>query len=49
MQRSPQSSHRVMGALAIDLSVMAQPFTVATSQAQQPKPNNLFILTDNLG
>jgi Sulfatase len=49
MQQSPQSSHRVMGALAIGLSLMAQPLVVATARAQQPKPNILFILADNLG
>jgi arylsulfatase A-like enzyme len=44
-----QSSHRVMGALAIGLSLVAQPLIVATAQAQQPKPNVVFILADNVG
>ena len=43
------SSYRVMGALAIGLSLMAQPLIVATAQAQQPKPNVVFILADNVG
>lgn len=49
MRQSPQSSHRVMGALAIGLSLVAQPLVVATARAQQPKPNVVFILADNVG
>ena len=49
MQQSSQSSCRVMGALAIGLSLMSQPLIVATARAQQPKPNILFILADNVG
>lgn len=44
-----QSSCCVMGALAIGLSLMSQPLIVATARAQQPKPNILFILADNVG
>lgn len=49
MQQSSQSSCCAMGALAIGLSLMSQPLIVATARAQQPKPNILFILADNVG
>jgi len=39
----------MLGALAIGLGLTAQPLLGATALAQQPKPNILFILADNLG
>src|SRR6266536_62543 len=44
-----QLSRRNVGALAIGLCLIAQPLLVATAPAQQPKPNILFILADNIG
>jgi hypothetical protein len=38
-----------MGALAIGLSLRAQPLVVTTARAQQPKPNVVSILADNDG
>ncbi|WP_413814307.1 hypothetical protein [Bosea sp. Root483D1] len=49
MPRLSQSSRSVMGALAIGFSLIVQPLGVSSVQAQQPKPNVLFILADNMG
>ena len=48
MQQSSHSSQRLMGALAISL-LIAQPVMPVTARAQQPQPNILFILADNVG
>ncbi len=49
MQRLSQSSRSVMGALAIGFSLIVQPLGISSAQAQQTKPNVLFILADNMG
>ena len=40
---------RMLRAFAIGLCLTAQPLLVSTTSAQQPKPNILFILADNIG
>ena len=40
---------RMLRAFAIGLCLTAQPLLVLTASAQQPKPNILFILADNIG
>lgn len=49
MRQLQQSSQRVIGALAIGLSLLAQPQCVSPAWSQQPKPNILFVLADNMG
>lgn len=49
MRQFPQSSQRVIGVLAIGLSLLAQPQCVSPAWSQEPKPNVLFILADNMG
>ena len=40
---------QMLSALAIGPCLVAYPLIVATASAQQPKPNILFILADNIG
>jgi arylsulfatase A-like enzyme len=40
---------QMLGALVIGSCLVAHPLLVATASAQQPKPNILFILADNIG
>src|SRR3954447_14324194 len=49
MQKPAQSSHRILGVLALSLFLIGQPLLAAPERAQQPKPNILFILADNIG
>jgi hypothetical protein len=49
MQQVSQSAPRVMGALAIGMSLTAQRLIVDTAQAHQSNPNVVFILGDNVG
>lgn len=49
MQKLAQSSQRILSALAMGLSLIAQPLLAATARAQQTQPNILFILADNIG
>jgi arylsulfatase len=44
-----KTRRQMLGALVIGSCFVAHPFLIAPASAQQPKPNVVFILADNVG